>query len=134
MFIVGTIEFTNWLKETMKQKGISQAELARRSGISPPQVSKIYNGSSEPGKVTLVAIARGLKLPAITVLRAAGILPEEPEYVPLLDEWNAIFYELTPEDQQEILEIARLKANKHKVLGKITSRRGTPARSTLKTK
>jgi transcriptional regulator with XRE-family HTH domain len=125
--------FADWVRDQIKERNWTQAELARRSGISPAHITKALNGERGFGEKSILAIAQALKLPATTAFRAAGILPEEPEYIPLLDEWNAIFYELTPDDQQEILEIARMKANKHKIPGKITSRiKKTPARTALK--
>lgn len=120
---MGMIEFMNWLRNEMKNREISQADLSRRSGISAPQISKIYNGLSETSEDGYVAIAKGLRLPATVVLRAAGIIPKEPEYVPLLDEWNEIFYELTPEDREELLNSARYKVS-HKKTVKMNSSRG----------
>lgn len=81
-------------------------------------------------------IARALHLPPETVFRAAGLLPPEPEYVPLLDEWNAVFYELTPDEQQEMIDIARLKVDRRKKSEsqpnqKSPSRSKRPARSVL---
>ena len=133
MCIMGMIEFVEWLRRMMEENQISQAELSRRSGLSASQVSKIYNGLSETSEDGYVAIARGLQIPPITVLRAAGIVPKEPEYIPLIDEWNAVFYDLTQEDRQEILEIAKLKASRHKKNSLKQSSRvnKAPARSAL---
>jgi len=128
-------DLSEWLLKEMEIRNLNQSDLARLAGVTRSVISKIINQNSSPAPETLKAIARGLKLSTSTVLRAAGILPEEPEYIPLLDEWTEIFYELTLEDQQEILEIARRWANKHKVPGKITSRiKKIPARTALKEK
>jgi len=125
------IKFSEWLQIELDKRGLNQSQLAKMAGISRGTISNIMNENRGIGEDSLLSIAKGLKLPAITVLRAAGILPEEPEYIPLLDEWDAIFYELTTEDQQEILEIARMKANKHKEPIKTSSRIKRPARTAL---
>jgi transcriptional regulator with XRE-family HTH domain len=127
-------ELSEWLQKEMKIRNLNQSELARLAGVTRSVISKLINQNSSPAPETIESIAHALKLPPIVVFRAAGILPEEPEYVPLLDEWNAIFYELTPEDQQEILEIARMKANKRKPPIPTSSRIKRPARNALKDK
>ena len=41
-------EFAETLKAMLTDKGITQAELARRSGVSIPTISKILNEKMEP--------------------------------------------------------------------------------------
>jgi transcriptional regulator with XRE-family HTH domain len=125
------IKFNDWLKTELDKRGLNQSQLAKLAGISRGTISNIMNENRGIGKNSLLSIARGLKLPATTVLRAASILPEEPEYIPLLDEWNAVFYELTPEDQQEILDIARMKAISTK-RHKINEPEGSPGSNCIK--
>jgi transcriptional regulator with XRE-family HTH domain len=38
-------------------------------------INKLLNGKCKPQPVTLIAIARGFKIPVETVYRAAGLLP-----------------------------------------------------------
>lgn len=68
---MGMAEFSKWLRRKMEERDISQAELARRSGVSPSQVSKIYNGTSFLSVDACSAIARALELPPELVFRAA---------------------------------------------------------------
>jgi transcriptional regulator with XRE-family HTH domain len=126
------VKFSEWLDAELKKKEWTRADLARHSHVRESTISMVYSGNRNVGLKLAKAIAEALSLPPITVFRAAGITEQEPEYIPLLDEWTAVFYELTQEDQQEILEIARMKANKHKLPIKKTSRREAPARSALK--
>lgn len=129
--------FADWLRDKLNEMGWTQAELARRSGVSAPQITRLLSGERGIGEQSISSIARALRLPPETVFRAAGLLPPEPEYVPLLDEWNAVFYELTPDEQQEMIDIARLKVDRRKSPGqqsnqKSPSRSKRPARSVLK--
>jgi transcriptional regulator with XRE-family HTH domain len=128
-------EFGLWLQQEREQRSLTQAELGKRSGVNRAVINKIENGFSRPTPETLNSIARGLQISPITIFRKAGILPPEPEYVPLLDEWNDIFYDLTEEDRFEILEIAKMKANRRKNPEKpsqrSSSRSKRPARSAL---
>lgn len=131
-------KFGRWLFQQMEAKGWNMTDLATRAGVSKQVISKYINNPPEnPDNNVLNGIARALQLPPETVLRAAGLLPPEPEYVPLLDEWTAVFYELTPDEQQELIDIARLKVDRRKSPGqqsnqKSPSRSKRPARSVLK--
>ena len=133
--VIDKFGFSEWLREEMEKRGFSQSELGRRAKLSRAIISKIINQESEPTPSTINSLAIGLKLPSTTVFRAAGIIPQEPEYVPLLDEWTEVFYDLSPEDREEILEIARLKARRTKVKTpdtKSSRLKKSPARSALK--
>lgn len=128
--------FGNWLLKELERRGWSQSLLATKAGLSRGTISNIMNGTRGVGEETLNGIARALQLPPETVFRAAGLLPPEPEYVPLLDEWTAVFYELTADEQQEMIDIARLKVDRRKSPGqqpnqKSPSRSKRPARNII---
>ena len=53
-------EFAKALKQILKDRGISQAELARRVGVSPQAVSKWVNRKGLPDVVMLVKISNAL--------------------------------------------------------------------------
>lgn len=55
-----TYEFSKALKQILKDRGISQAELARRVGVSPQAVSKWVNRKGLPDVVMLVKISNAL--------------------------------------------------------------------------
>ena len=74
------MDFSDWLIEQMKQKGWTQAELARHAGIPRQIISNYVNRQREkPDSDVLIAIARALNLPPETVFRAAGLLPPAPQ-------------------------------------------------------
>ena len=76
MSIVGqTTRFTEWLQNEMDKRGWSQSECARASDLNRAVINKLLNGKCNPQPVTLIAIARGFKIPVETAYRAAGLLP-----------------------------------------------------------
>jgi Predicted transcriptional regulators len=76
MSIVGqTTHFTEWLQNEMDKRGWSQSECARASELNRAVINKLLNGKCKPQPVTLIAIARGFKIPVETAYRAAGLLP-----------------------------------------------------------
>lgn len=71
------LRFSGWLRDEMAQRGLNQAEFARRVGVSKAAVNKWVKGPDEkdwrqPDMDSLFAIARALQLSADTVLSAAG--------------------------------------------------------------
>src|SRR3989337_3917156 len=58
MFPVTITDFAEWLEKELIEQKVTQAELSRRSGISPSQISKILNMQSSPGPEACPAIAR----------------------------------------------------------------------------
>lgn len=53
-------EFAETLKAMLSDKGITQAELARRSGVSIPTISKILNNKMEPSFTTCEKLVAAL--------------------------------------------------------------------------
>jgi len=65
-------QFSAWLRSTISQKGISDAEFARRAGVSRGAISSLINGRREPGRDLLNGISRALNMPMDEVYRVAG--------------------------------------------------------------
>lgn len=99
--------FTKWLLDQIAEKGWTQAELARRAGITPGAISHVINEERKPGEEFCRAIARALHIPPETVFRAAGLLPPDPDKPPDLLEWIHIYTEASPDDREIMLEQAR---------------------------
>ena len=70
-----TTRFTEWLQNEMDKRGWSQSECARACDLNRAVINKLLNGKCSPQPVTLMAIARGFKIPVETAYRAAGLLP-----------------------------------------------------------
>ena len=76
MFSVSqTMRFTEWLETEISKRGWSQSECARACDLNRAVINKLLNGKCRPQPVTLMAIARGFKIPVETAYRAAGLLP-----------------------------------------------------------
>lgn len=73
------IKFSNWLQNEIKIRNISQAELARRSNITPAQISRLLSGDRNPGDDALLGIANALQIQPEIVFEKAGILPPSSE-------------------------------------------------------
>lgn len=93
--------FGFWLQQEREKIGLSQAELARLSGLNRAVISKVENNASDPTPETLSAIARALRLPPETVFRIAGLLPPVPPNTEQTDELLYLFAQL-PDNQKPI--------------------------------
>jgi len=65
--------FCGWLKNKMDEKGWSQSELGRRSGISQAQVGRLLLGARQPGIKACKSLANALDCSVYDVYRAAGL-------------------------------------------------------------
>ena len=76
MFLMGqSLRFAEWLQLEMDKRGWSQSDCARACDLNRAVINKLLNGKCKPQPVTLIAIARGFKIPVETAYRAAGLLP-----------------------------------------------------------
>jgi transcriptional regulator with XRE-family HTH domain len=76
MFFVGqSLRFAEWLQSEIDKRGWSQSDCARACELNRAVINKLLNGRCKPQPVTLIAIARGFKIPVETAYRAAGLLP-----------------------------------------------------------
>ncbi len=104
--------FVNWLLNEMDKRGMSQADLARASGLSKTAISKIISESRAPGHEASSAIAKAFNFPPEIVFRKAGLLPEKGEEPPELKELTHLYLTASEEVQEDILEYARFKSRK----------------------
>ncbi len=110
---IGT-DFAGWLSRELRQRHWNKAELARRGGITDAQVSRVLNGNQRPGTVMLQAVAAALQVPLYEVYVRAGLLPAEPGRSLLIDRIVAMLELLPEEDQEELLEMTRIKVERSK--------------------
>lgn len=92
----------------------SERELARQAGVSSPTINKVMNGGSVRAD-TLQTIADNLNLPVTDLLKAAGYNVEEKQDIKsrLVREIVRLMDRLDEDDQEEILAIARVKAERY---------------------
>jgi len=80
MFSVGrSLRFADWLQAEIDKRGWSQSDCARAADLNRAVINKLLNRKSRPQPFTLIAIARGFKVPIETAYRAAGLLPPSPD-------------------------------------------------------
>ena len=113
-----------------KNRGLTQTELARRSGITRANLAAIETGARDLKVETLKRIARALDIrPGIL---ADGIPPEEnfpqtltresleriAEWVVRTSPWDRPRFELLPEEKQTALLVRTLLKNRLKISAK----------------
>lgn len=101
--------FSDWLLNEMETRGFTQADLAHRAKISQAAISHILSGRRKPGGNICTAIADAFRIPPETVFRAAGYLPQPPDYDPTLAELEHLFGQMTDAEKEEFLAAGRLK-------------------------
>lgn len=108
-------DIKTWLAETLKLRGWSQSELARRASVSQFAVSSVISGDRNAGADFCVKIAHALNESPEKVLRLAGILPTSPASEDdTLQELIELARSLPPEDQKEVLEYIRFRYHRRK--------------------
>lgn len=73
--MVQPTEFTDWIEAQLRIRDWNPADLARKSGITPPHVSRVLSGSRGVGGDFCLGIARAFQMPPEEVFRLAGLLP-----------------------------------------------------------
>jgi transcriptional regulator with XRE-family HTH domain len=110
MFAVGrNLRFAEWLQSEIDKRGWSQSDCARACELNRAVINKLLNGKSSPQPVTLIAIARGFKIPPETAYRAAGLLPPNTDSDETTRELIHIFQSLQS-PQRRATAIMLLKA------------------------
>ncbi len=98
--------FSDWLEKEIEKRGWSMSELARRSNVSRPAISRVVSGERGAGSALCRAIAQAFDMPEEKVFRIAGLLSELP--APDEDFTFAQVYDmmkhLTPEERVEVME------------------------------
>ena len=108
--------FSEWLSEKLAEKGLSQAELARRAGTHQSTISLVLSENRKPGPEFCEKIARALKIPPEEVYRAAGLLPSKAKTNELTERVEHILgsykYPETKECALAYLEFLRIEEEK----------------------
>ncbi|MEJ5223530.1 MAG: helix-turn-helix transcriptional regulator [Anaerolineales bacterium] len=122
------VTFSDWLANELNQRGMSPADLARATNKAQAVISRILSNERRPAPETLESIARALKLPPEIVFRRAGLLPPVSPDIEYREELLYLFSELSPDEQEEIIELLRFKKERK------TKELVNPARMLLKAK
>ena len=122
--------FIVWLDQMLSEREWSDYQLAKKAGISHSNISKARSGIPPKWDVC-VAIANALNVSPITVFRKAGLLPDrQPEDEAVFEDWKAIIGQMSPEDAQEMREVALIRIERRKK----SDTRPRPTTGSLKTR
>lgn len=106
--------FPAWLQKQLDNRNWRPTDLAKKARLSDTAISRILRGQRKPDTDTLIAIAKAFHISPINIFREAGILPPGPEKEATFEDWKDILNELSPEDKNELREIAILKIKRKK--------------------
>lgn len=101
------MDFIAWMQEELEYRGWGQAELARRTNMSPAQISRIMTGENlAPSPEACLKIARVFKLPPEEVFRQAGLLPRRTVHK---EDKELLFYfsHLSDKERRNIVAMVR---------------------------
>ncbi len=107
----------NRIKERRKELNLTQLDIKSRVGISSGNISDIERGNRLPAASTLVQLAEVLEcsvdyiLTGVSPLSEISLLSVQGESAKKLVN---LFLTLSPEDQDELIMIAQMKADKGK--------------------
>ena len=106
---MSTMDFVDWIENKLLVTNMSRADLARSSGITTAQITRVLNREQGPGKVFLSGVARAFKIPIESVYRAAGLIPLASPNDEIIEEIKYIMEQLPSDERQDILEYIRLR-------------------------
>lgn len=109
-----TVTFAEWLTNELTAQQMSQVDLAKKSGVTTAQISRILSGQRGAESKTIVAIAKALNIPAEIVFRDIGILPPQPDLDKDLEKIIHEIAKMPKDDQREVLAFIRMKNNLRK--------------------
>lgn len=102
-------QFVEFVEKILKQKDMSRADLARKSGLDTGTLSNILNYERGIGPKKVLAIAIGLEIEPEDAFRKMGWLPGKVEKDPREKRLTYLFNRLASSDKDELIEIAELK-------------------------
>lgn len=108
---MANLTFSQWVLGQLEEREWSRADLARRAGLSRTAISDVITGKANPGFTLCVSIGKALEIPAESIFRVAGLLPEKPD---IDEERELILHQvakLTKDDQEEVLAFIQMKRN-----------------------
>ena len=106
--------FGSWLLNVLKEKNLSQSELARMAKISKGTVSNLINGTSGIGQDSLIAIAHALKLPPELVFEKAGLFPPKIELSPIKRKLAHLAEKLPDSDLEMVIALLEQREDYYK--------------------
>lgn len=105
-------ELATRLSDWLHNKDWSIRRFSREIKVSHTHAARIVNGEVPPSPELAQKISSVTGMTAEEILYLAGRLPKPPEWTPELDEWTALFEQLSGQDRAEMLELGRVKVGR----------------------
>jgi transcriptional regulator with XRE-family HTH domain len=106
--------FGEWLQKEREQRGWSQSQFARLAGLNRQVIHKAEHSLSMPRLTAFLALAKALKYSPLFLFRKAGFLPPGTLNEVRLEVWKSLIEQLSPDDEEELRQIAELKIERRK--------------------
>lgn len=103
-------KFSDRLKAERTRKGLSQADLARRTGLEPSAISHFETDERSPSFQNLSKLADALN---VSIDYLLGRVPETEAAGPVADKLFRDFRNLSASDQDTIAQMAEFLAKKN---------------------
>lgn len=97
-----------WLQDKIDEKGMSAADLARKSRVSQGQISRLLSGGRGVSELSLRAIAEALSIPPEVAFRVAGFLPPIPPRTEQHQQLTYLFDQMDAEKRADLLFYAEM--------------------------
>jgi transcriptional regulator with XRE-family HTH domain len=105
---------SEFLLEELRTRNMTQAELARKSHVTPAQISRIISGQRGAESETLNSIADALDIPPEQIFRIAGKMSAAVNIDEKAQQIAHEVRDLPVQDKEEVLAFIRMKKNLRK--------------------
>jgi transcriptional regulator with XRE-family HTH domain len=102
------MDLSEFVESEMRKRGWNQADLARFTGMTTGGVSMLLNRTRKPNPDTLIALAKAFTIPAETLFRVAGFLPEVTTIDSQKEELLYLFDQLPEKEKKDLLKYVRI--------------------------
>lgn len=105
------MRFAEWIDTQIQKRGWSRKEFSKRGKISPSMTDQVITGASEPGLKFFRAVSLAFEISMLEAMgRYTGDWKDNPQDV---EEWSLILRQLDVRDREELLHLAKVKAQMH---------------------
>ena len=116
------LSFVNWLNQVIREKNITQADIAKTGYVTSSAVSLLFSRRIKSVGIDMCrAVAAATNIPLAIVMEKAGILPVSPELTPKKRELMERLKTASEEDVLLVIEIleASVRAKQRQVPGNL---------------
>jgi hypothetical protein len=110
-------EFFEWLDARLRDADLTDYAVSQKAGIAHSVISKARSGVQGISWDAGLALALALDLPPEVVLKKLALLPtssDERQRGIVIDEMLHIFSNLSEANQEELLQLARIKVERQR--------------------